>query len=92
MDELLNRIETLERKLDRILAAVDTTAPQGDWVDSTEFCRLVGLADRKSLSYLMSQGVLKGKAVRNIGTAARPRYRFHRRQAVDQFLNRSATR
>jgi hypothetical protein len=92
MDELLSRIDSLERKLDRLLAAVDTTPPEGDWVDSTEFCRLVGLTDRKALVYQMSKGVLGGTAVRNIGTPARPRYRFHRRKAVDQFLNRSAVR
>lgn len=92
MDELLSRIDSLERKLDRILAAVDTSPPEGDWVDSTEFCRLVGLSDRKALTYQMSKGVLGGAAIRNIGTVARPRYRFHRRKAVDQFLNRSSLR
>jgi hypothetical protein len=92
VDELLNRIDSLERKLDRILAAVDTSPPEGDWVDSTEFCRLVGLSDRKALTYQMSKGVLGGAAIRNIGTVARPRHRFHRRKAVDQFLNRSSLR
>jgi hypothetical protein len=36
----------------------------------------------------MSKGVIRGDALRNIGTIKRPRYRFHRRKAVDQFLNR----
>jgi hypothetical protein len=36
----------------------------------------------------MSKGVIRSDALRNIGTAQRPRYRFHRVKAVDQFLNR----
>lgn len=87
MDEILNRIDTLERKLDMLLNAVQ--APESDWVDSTEFCRLVGLKDTKALTYQMSKGIIHGPAIRNIGTPKRPRYRFHRTKAVDQFLNRS---
>jgi hypothetical protein len=37
----------------------------------------------------MSKGVLEGDAIRNIGSVKQPRYRFHRRKAVDQFLNRN---
>lgn len=88
MDELLNRLETLERKLDRLLQAADS-APENEWVDSREFCRLVGLKDTKALVYQMSKGVLTGGFIRNIGTPKRPRYRFHRVKAVNQFLNRS---
>ncbi|MCP9791502.1 hypothetical protein [Vulcanococcus limneticus] len=85
MDEVLIRLETLERKLDRLL---ESSSPESDWVDSKEFCRLVGLADTKALVYQMSKGIPGGDAVRNIGTARRPRYRFHRTKAVNQFLNR----
>ncbi|MGA0099661.1 MAG: hypothetical protein ACO3LH_11740 [Steroidobacteraceae bacterium] len=86
MEELLNRIDTLERKLDLLLAASKTT--ESDWVDSREFCRLVNLKDTKALVYQMSKGIIHGEAIRNIGTPKRPRYRFHRTKAVDQFLNR----
>lgn len=88
MEELLNRLDDLERKLDRLLAQTET-APESDWVDSHELCRLVGLADRKALMYQLSKGVIHGDAIRNIGTAQRPRYRFHRTKAVNQFLNRT---
>jgi hypothetical protein len=88
MEELLNRIDTLERKLDRLLSAVEVS--ESDWVDSREFCRLVNLKDTKALVYQMSKGVIHGTALKNIGTAQRPRYRFHRTKAVDQFLNRSS--
>ena len=88
MEELLNRIDTLERKLDQLLAV--STVNESDWVDSREFCRLVGLRDTKALVYQMSKGVVHGPALRNIGSVKRPRYRFHRVKAVDQFLNRAA--
>ncbi len=88
MEELLNRIDTLERKLDRLLSAVEVS--ESDWVDSREFCRLIGLKDTKALVYQMSKGVIHGPAIKNIGTVQRPRYRFHRTKAADQFLNRAA--
>ncbi len=87
MEELLNRIDTLERKLDRLLSVVEVS--ESDWVDSREFCRLVNLKDTKALVYQMSKGVIHGTALKNIGTVQRPRYRFHRIKAVDQFLNRA---
>lgn len=87
MDEVLNRIDALERTLVALIEA-QRPAPESDWVDSKEFCRLVGLADTKALTYQMSKGVIHGPAIKNIGTAKRPRYRFHRTKAVDQFLNR----
>lgn len=86
MEELLNRIDTLERKIDQLLAANKTT--ESDWVDSREFCRLVNLKDTKALVYQMSKGIIHGEAIKNIGTPKRPRYRFHRTKAVNQFLNR----
>lgn len=88
-DEILNRIDALERTLVALLQSPRST-PESDWVDSKEFCRLVGLKDTKALVYEMSKGVLHGPAIKNIGTAKRPRYRFHRTKAVNQFLNRSA--
>jgi hypothetical protein len=88
MDEVLNRLEVIERQLDKLIRAT-AAAPEHDWVDSKECCRLVGPSDTKSLTYQMSKGVIRGDALRNIGTATRPRYRSHRTKAVNQFLNRS---
>lgn len=87
-DQILNRIDALERTIVALLEAT-RTAPESDWLDSKEFCRLVGLRDTKALTYQMSKGIIHGTAIKNIGTAKRPRYRFHRTKAVDQFLNRS---
>jgi hypothetical protein len=86
-DEILNRIDALERTIVALLEAT-RSAPESDWLDSKEFCRLVGLRDTKALTYQMSKGIIHGTAIKNIGTAKRPRYRFHRTKAVDQFLNR----
>jgi hypothetical protein len=87
MDEILNRIDALERTLVALIEAQRQASPS-DWLDSKEFCRLVGLRDTKALSYQMSKGVIHGPAIKNIGTVKRPRYRFHRTKALDQFLNR----
>ena len=88
MEEILSRIDALERTLTALIEA-QRPAPESDWLDSKEFCRLVGLRDTKALTYQMSKGILHGPAIKNIGTAKRPRYRFHRTKAVDQFLNRT---
>ena len=87
VDALAERIDALERTIVALLE-VTRSAPESDWLDSKEFCRLVGLRDTKALTYQMSKGIIHGPAIKNIGTAKRPRYRFHRTKAVDQFLNR----
>jgi hypothetical protein len=87
LDEILNRLDSIETELITIRRQT-ATAPESDWLDSKEFCRLVGLRDTKALTYQMSKGIIHGPAIKNIGTAKRPRYRFHRTKAVDQFLNR----
>ncbi len=90
MDEILNRLDALERTLVALIESKQTPA-SNDWVDSKEFCRLVGLRDTKALVYQMSKGIIHGPAIKNIGTAKRPRYRFHRVKAVNQFLNRTVS-
>lgn len=90
MDEILNRLDALERTLVALIES-HNPKPDSDWVDSKEFCRLVGLRDTKALVYQMSKGIIYGPAIKNIGTAKRPRYRFHRVKAVNQFLNRTVS-
>jgi hypothetical protein len=99
---ILARLDLIESGLRRLtLTLAAASEPVGgehrqtdaedrsDWVDSTAFCRLAGIKNQNSLSYFMSKGIFTNKSIRNIGTAKRPRYRFHRRMAVDEFLNRS---
>lgn len=90
MDEILNRLDDLERHLAALILQ-QQVPQQCDWLDSREFCRLVGLKDTKALVYEMSKGIFDNSAVKNIGTIKRPRYRFHRVKAVNQFLNRLKT-
>jgi len=88
LDVILNRLDSMERYLASLIQA-QQVPQQCEWLDSKEFCRVVGLKDTKALMYEVSKGVLHGDAIRNIGTIKRARYRFHRVKAVDQFINRS---
>lgn len=93
----LDRIEASLRQLMVLLAEREPPEPApaedlSDWVDSTMFCRLAGIKNPHSLSYFMKQGVFTSKSVKNIGTEKKPRYKFHRRKAVDEFLNRTKVR
>jgi hypothetical protein len=89
LDIILNRLDSMERYLASLIQAHQ--APQQcEWLDSKEFCRLMSLKDTKALMYEVSKGVIHGDAIRNIGTIKRPRYRFHRVRAADQFINRSS--
>lgn len=77
-------------EIKRLLREIKTGRPECDWIDARELCRLVGLRDTKALAYQMSKGIFRVDAYRNVGTVKRPRYRFHRRKAVEQFMNRTA--
>lgn len=85
--EILARLDAIEVLLERV--AKTDAPPEGDWVDSETFCRLVNLKNTKALTYQMSKGLFDNSAVKNIGTEKRPKYRFHRTRATAQFLNRS---
>lgn len=87
LDVILNRLDSMERYLASLIQS-QQVPQQCEWLDSKEFCRLVGLKDTKALMYEVSKGVIRGDAIRNIGTIKRARYRFHRVKAVDQFINR----
>jgi hypothetical protein len=90
MDEVLTRLHLIEEKLSELISLQEQAAVEkATWIDSKAFCAAVGIKDKVSLHYYMSKGVIQGPALRNIGSAKRPRYRFHRVKAVDQFLNRA---
>lgn len=92
MDEVLARLHLIEEKLAELISLQEQAATEkSTWIDSKAFCAAVGIKDKVSLHYYMSKGVIHGPAIRNIGTVKRPRYRFHRIKAVDQFLNRSVS-
>lgn len=98
--DILSRLDSIEASIRQLMVTFASEVSRGgqrhtevevlsDWVDSTTFCRLAGIKNHNSLSYFMSRGIFTKASVRNIGTVRRPRYRFHRRSAVDEFLNRS---
>ena len=92
VDEVLARLHLIEEKLTELISLQEQAATEkATWIDSKTFCAAVGIKDKVSLHYYMSKGIIHGPAIRNIGTARRPRYRFHRVKAVNQFLNRTST-
>lgn len=89
VEEVFARLQLIEEKLSELLALQTKTDAQANaWLDSKAFCALTGIKDKWSLHHYMSKGIIHGDAIRNIGTVQRPRYRFHRTKAVNQFLNR----
>lgn len=89
-EEMLFRLDHLERKIDRLLVMVEDKRTMKDageevWLTSKDFCALVGM-NPNSLHYYMNKGELGGEnAVRRLGG----RWRFHKVHAVNSFLNRS---
>jgi len=94
IEKCLQRLTELiqERTVQEKRTAEDSSDDRADWVDSSAFCRIAGIKNPNSLSYYMAKGIFTNKSIRNIGTVKKPRYRFHRRVAVDEFLNRSQLR
>lgn len=94
---ILARLDQIESYLQRLINLSSDSMGfeerrekvEAEWVDSATFCRIAGIRNQNSLSYFMSKGVFTNNAIRNVGTVKKPRYRFHRRKAVDEFLNRS---
>lgn len=86
-DALLLRLDSLESKLDAVLQALAAEGPN-PWIDRRSTCQLLAISERQLL-HLLREGAIGGGAVRNIGTPQRPRYRFHRRQVLEQYLSRS---
>lgn len=83
---LLTRLDDLEVKLNRVLEHLDVQEV-GDWVDRKAACTLLGIS-ASHLATLIEEGVIHGDAIRNVGTARKCRYRFHRKKALNQFLAR----
>ena len=80
------RLTDLEYKLDSILNALKVREAS-DWVDRKTICQIMGCSERH-LFELIAKGCIYGDAIKNIGTAKRARYLFHRKLAFDQYLNR----
>lgn len=85
---LLQRLDTIESKLTQLLVALDQ-AETDQWITSAKACQLMSISDRQ-LTRLISSGVIHGPAIRNIGSAKSPRYRFHQAKMMGQWLKKAS--
>jgi hypothetical protein len=84
-----HRLDSLEQKLDRVLSALAGTEEE-QWITTAVACKLMSISD-KHLMRLIASGVIHGPAIRNVGTAKSPRYRYHRQKLINQWLKRPDT-
>ncbi len=94
MEKLFYKLDILTDAIFALASAQtkETEASSTDWLDSSAFISKAGIRDRSSLSYYVQKGVFDNAAMKNIGTIKKPRYRFHRLFAIEQFLNNSTHR
>lgn len=88
--EIAERLFEVEKKLDLILTAIGQQGRSLEpyWITPEEFAPLVGLKSGRNVVYHINTGRIKGDdCVVNVATPERPRYRVHRVNAVNQFLN-----
>lgn len=82
---ILARLEALERR-------PTSTQPDSEWITSSELAALLGVRDLKTIYRRIKHGTFTKTAVKNISTDTDPVYRFHRKEAVRQFLEGGRTR
>lgn len=85
---LLQRLDTIEAKLMQVLQALAQTEDE-QWITSSKACQLMSISDRQ-LTRLISSGVIHGPAIRNVGSAKSPRYRFHQQKMLNQWLRKAS--
>ncbi len=84
---LLQAVDRIEKKLE----SLESSTHESQWMKAEEFSQLVGTSV-SALQKAVSRGKIYGDAIRNIGTAKRATFRFHRTRAVDQYLKKIPTR
>lgn len=90
--EIAERLFELEKKIDTVLSALASwgTPVAPEWISPEEFAPLVGLKNGRNVIYHINTGRIHGDdCVCNVATPERPRYRVHRVNAVNQFLNKA---
>ena len=83
-DLLIHLVAAVDR-IEKKLAAMDQSTIEHDWLEPAEFCKLAGIS-REALRYAVQKGKIHGDALRNTGTVKRQHLRFHRVNALNQFL------
>ena len=84
---LLQAVDRIEKKLE----SLESSTHESKWMKAEEFSQLVGTSV-SALQKAVQRGKIHGDAIRNIGTAKRSIFRFHRTKAVDQYLQKVPTR
>lgn len=83
------KADLILEKLDLVLKRLDKHGIEDkEWITASDFRTMVGLKSRAALAYHIRKGVFDHTAIRNISVGHRNTYRFHRVNAVAQFLNR----
>ena len=85
---MLQRLDVIEAKLTQVLVALEANEDE-QWITSSKACQLMSISDRQ-LTRLISSGVINGPAIRNIGSVKSPRYRFHKKRLLNQWLKKAA--
>ena len=84
---LLHLVKAVDR-IEKKLSDLEGHAPEHEWLNPVEFCQLAGIS-KEALKYAVQKGRISGEALRNIGTPKRATLRYHRKLALDQYLNRA---
>ena len=80
------RLELIEQKIDRVFLALSLQEEE-DWLTTAQAIKLMGISERQ-MRRLVSKGVIHGQAICNIGAGRTPRYRYHRKKMMNQWLKR----
>ncbi len=90
-DSINDKLDLVCERLAALSAALDSSiSDRAMWLDSLEFRKMAGIKNKYAIRYLVGKGCWNSDALKNIGTVDKPRYRFHRVKALDQFLNKAS--
>jgi len=87
MEALLIDMANRLARMEQLMEAHFQEQEQSEWLSPAEFCKLVNTTN-DGLRNAVRKGRIHGDAIRNIVTAKRARLVYHRKKAVDQYLNR----
>jgi len=84
--QIVSRLTSLEEKLE-CLIELQGSKLEAEWIDRKKACALLNVSDRH-LYDLIADGTIRSDAIRNVGTAKKARYRFHRTRLLNQYHHR----
>ncbi len=84
--QIFLRLTSLEQKLESLIE-LQGNKLEAEWIDRKKACALLNVSDRH-LYDLIADGTIRSDAIRNVGTAKKARYRFHRTRLLNQYHRR----